>query len=209
MNIKTDVRAFLVNNDLPGLQDLLFQDRRVVPALNRLLYDDEELICWRAVSGLGMVAREAPDMLEKVISRLFWTLNDDSGSIGWFAPQALGEICANDPDLVEDFFPIVITNISHEIFGRGAVWAVGRVAPVRPDLVEDAGDILIARLTNPVLRGLACWSLGRMKWKAAEKNLEILTGDKTVSVIYGEDGFLHTRTVGELAAEALEAFRRR
>lgn len=206
MSMKSDVRRLLTDNDFEGLSDLLDRDRRVVPALNRLLFDDDELICWRAVTGLGLVARKDPDLLEKVISRLFWTMNDDSGSVGWFTPQALGEICVNDPDLVEDFFPIIITNIGHKVFRQGAIWAVGRVAPFRPDLVEEAGDLLVSFLIDPDpnLRGLACWSLGRMNWIEAKRGLGLLVDDRETSTIY-EDGHLRTRTVGEVARTALES----
>ena len=164
MSLKDRVRTIIAT---PGGRDalieLLLLDRKVVTMLNRLLFDPDELIRWRAVTGLGWVAAEDPYLLEKVISRLFYTMNDDSGSIGWTAPQALGEICYHDPDLVEDYFPIVITAIDHEIFRPGAIWAVGRIAEKLPYLVEDTGPALMARLEDDTaeVRGLATWALGR------------------------------------------------
>ena len=81
-----------MNYDKTGLLSLLDKKQGVIARLNRLLFDSDELIQWRAAEALGWVAREDPFVLEKIIGRLMYTLNDDSGSIGWFTPQALGEI---------------------------------------------------------------------------------------------------------------------
>lgn len=210
MSLKTRVRRLLTESDRQGLIELLLEDRRVVPALNRLLFDEDELIRWRAVTALGWVAAEDPFLLEKIISRLFYTMNDDSGSIGWTAPQALGEICAIDPDLVEDYFGIVITAMDKRVFRTGAVWAVGRVAPVRPDLVEETGPILARYLTDPdpKVRGLACWALERVGWTPARKELKRLVSDQGRLLVY-EDDRLVERTVGRMASAALSSLSRR
>ncbi|MBW2060463.1 MAG: HEAT repeat domain-containing protein [Deltaproteobacteria bacterium] len=206
MSLKSEVYKLLAKNDREGFLTLLARDRRVVGAVNRLLFDTEELMRWRAVTAMGWVAREDPFLLEKVIARLIWTINDDSGSIGWSAPEALGEICVNDPDLVEDFFPIVISKIEKEVFRRGSLWAIARVTPVRPDLVEEAGDLVLDCLNDPDsgARGLACWCLGRMTWVEAEDDLKGLVEDQGRFLLY-EGKRLETRIVGDLAQAALEA----
>jgi len=209
MTRKSLVRRFLIDNDKQGLLTLVFEDRGVVSVLNRLIFDEDELVRWRAVSALGWVAREAPHLLEKIIARLIYTMNDDSGSIGWTAPQALGEICANDPDLVEDFFPIVISSIKVPAFKRGVIWAIGRVGPVRPDLVEGTGPMLIRFLTAPEaeIRGEACRTLGRLGWGPAGPDLGRLVSDSARFNVY-EDERLVTKTVGRAAQEALALLNR-
>jgi len=201
---KSLVRRFLVDNDKQGLLNLVLEDRGVISALNRLIFDEDELVRWRAVEALGWVAQDAPHLLEKIIGRLIYTMNDDSGSIGWTAPQALGEICANDPDLVEDFFPIVISAIKVPAFQRGVIWAIGRVGPVRPDLVEGTGPMLIRFLTAPEaeIRGEACRSLGRLGWGPAGPGLRRLVSDSSLFNVY-ENERLARKTVGQAAQEAL------
>ncbi|MBW1708524.1 MAG: HEAT repeat domain-containing protein [Deltaproteobacteria bacterium] len=208
MSLKSDVRKLLADNNEEALLALLDQDRRGVGALNRFLFDTDELIRWRAITALGWVAREDPFLLEKVISRLMWTINDDSGSIGWSTPEALGEICANDSDLVEDFFPIIISKLEEKIFRQGVLWAMGRVAPDRPDLVDEAGDLIPAYLNDPDagVRGAACWCLGRIPWVEAEDELERLTIDQA-SFSWYEKGQLVNKTVGQMAQAALKARR--
>ena len=204
MNLKKKVARLLAENDREGLMSLLEEDRRVISRLNRLIFDDDTLIRWRAVRALGWIAAEDPYLLEKIIGRLIYTLNDDSGSIGWMAPQALGEICANDPDLVEDFFPIVISSAHLDVFRPGAIWAVGRVAPIRPDLVEDTGPMLEGCLKDPSaeVRGLACWALANLDYRPSAEAIRYLVKDPSALTFF-EDGVLMERTVGEMAESAL------
>lgn len=205
MSIKAEVRKLLVENNREKLVELLLDDRRVVTALNRLLFDSDELIRWRAVTGLGWVAEEDPFLLEKVISRLFYTMNDDSGSIGWMAPQALGEICANDADLVEDFFPIIISSMEVEWFRAGALWAVARIAPLRPDLVEDAGPAVVGYMKdpNPLVRAQAALAAGQLNHSPAVSEIKRLCADETSIRVY-EAGNMVETTVGKMAESALK-----
>lgn len=208
MTLKDSLRLLLQDNDRDRLIALVMADRRAVTALNRLIFDEDELIRWRAVTALGWVAREDPFLLEKVIGRLIYTMNDDSGSIGWMAPQALGEICANDPDLVEDFFPLVISAAKESVFRPGSAWAIGRVAPIRPDLVEGTGPHLIDLLKDPdpLVRGTACWALGQMGWTAACEDIERLIRDDR-EFNWFENGVLVRKTVGWMAQAALGQLR--
>ena len=204
MSIKKRVRDLLDNSDYAALRALAVEDRRAVPALNRLLFDADELTRWRAVRGMGEIAQEDPYLLDKVISRLFYTMNDDSGSIGWMAPQALGAIFVGDPDLVEDFFPIIVSSIENAVFRAGAVWAVGLVAGYRPYLVEEARDSMMACLSDPSpeVRGFAAWGLGRMKYEPARQHLSRLLNDQAELIFY-EDDRLQSKTVAQLARAAL------
>jgi hypothetical protein len=206
MSLKPEVRTLLANYDRAELLSLLDQKQGVIARLNRLLFDSDELIQWRAAEALGWVAREDPFALEKIIGRLLYTLNDDSGSIGWFAPQALGEIGVNDPELVEDFFPVIIANISRKVFRPGCLWAIGRMARVRPDLVEEAGDLVKMCLTDPDprVRGLACWCFMPMDHAPAKETLQGLLKDKAQFPFY-ENGELGMKVVGGMALTALNA----
>jgi HEAT repeat protein len=205
MATKDRVKNIILERDRQALVDMALDDRRTVTALNRLIFHQDPLVRWRAVEALGWIAAEDPFILEPVISRLFYTMNDDSGSIGWFAPQALGEICANDPDLVADYFGIIVTSLKLEVFRAGAAWAVGRVAAVRPDLTAGAGSAVLACLDDPdaQVRGFAAWALGRLRFAPAAPALDRRRSDPGELRFY-EDGELTVRTVGQLAAAALE-----
>lgn len=205
MNLKKIVRRLLEAYDRQGLIDLALEDRRVIPALNRLIFDEDLTLRWRAVEAMGWVAAEEPFLLEKIIARIIYTMNDDSGSIGWTAPYVLGEICACDPDLVEDFFPIVIDGIKNEVFRAGSAWAIGRVALVRPDLVEETGPALghFLKDADPEVRGYCAWALGRLGRPGAIARLEIMTGDEETLPYYA-GGDVHTVTVGQLAQKAID-----
>ena len=202
--LKRKVKTLLEEGNWAELLELLEEDRKVVPSLNRLLFHDDPLIRWRAVEGLGRVAARDPYALENIIGRLIYTMNDDSGQIGWMSPQALGEIAANDPDLVEDFFPIVISSIGVPDFSAGVCWAIGRVAEVRPDMAEGAGFVLtrFSSHPNPEMRGLACRALGKIKYGQAIDELRHRTNDTAELTVY-EGGRLVVKTVGEMAVEAL------
>jgi len=204
VSFKSEVRALLLQADWDGLKERMVEDRRLVSALNRLLYDAEALVRWRAVTGLGLVTREDPFLVELVVGRLLYTLNDDSGSIGWFAPQALGEICANEPDLVEDTFRVVLSSVKLEAFREGVLWAAARVAEVRPDLVEGAAPLIARCLLDrsPAARGLACRVLGRLPWVDVGETLTRLRNDTSPFELY-ENGELVSWTVGRAADEAM------
>jgi HEAT repeat protein len=206
MTLKNKVRKLLDDYDREGVVALALDDRRVVPALNRLIFDMDELTRWRAAEAMGWLAEAEPFLLDKIIARLIYTMNDDSGSIGWMAPQALGEICVGDPDLVEDFFPIVKSSIELDVFRPGAVRAVGRVAPVRPDMVDDMGPVLIDCLDDPEpeVRGLAAWALGRIGWLEAGGELRRAIRDQATFSFYW-NGRLERKTVGRMAESALAA----
>ena len=208
MSLKSDVRKLLLENNQEKFLAFLSRERRVVGALNRLLFDTEELVRWRAITALGWVAREDPFLLEKVVGRLMWTINDDSGSIGWSTPEALGEICANEPDLVEDFFPVVISKIKKRVFRRGVLWAAGRVALVRPDLVEGIDDLILICLKDPDagVRGAACWCLGRMPWVKAGDEFARLREDQGRFSWYEHEKMV-SKTVSHMARAAQDARR--
>jgi len=205
--MKNQVRRLLERSDRPALIELTLRDRRAVTALNRLLFDDDPLMRWRAVAALGWVAAEDPYLLEKIISRLFYTMNDDSGSIGWMAPQALGEICASAPDLVEDFFGIIVSSLENEVFRAGALWAIGRVASVRPDLVEEIGPTVAEHLGDPapLVRGLACRALAGIGWAEAAGLVRRLLTDPGELTVYENDRMV-VKTVGEMAGAAMKTW---
>jgi len=130
---KKIVRDLLERHDREGL--VRWADGRkkgITTLLALLLYQTDELMRWRCIEGLGLLAANlAPqgvEPLRDIIRRLLWTMNDESGNVGWFAPEAIGEIMASVPRLAREFTDLLPNFLVEEPFERGTHWAMVRVA---------------------------------------------------------------------------------
>jgi HEAT repeat protein len=172
---------------------------------------------WHAVSALGLVmamlAKEDMEAARNIMRRLMWSLNDESGSIGWGVPEAMAEIMANHDGLAEEYVHILVAYMRKDgsylelpPLQRGLMWGVGRLAGARPDLLEkwEAPAYLLPYLDSedPEVRGLAARALGILRVEGAKGKLAFLKNDSSGVLLY-DKGRLETRTVGELAGEAL------
>ena len=153
------LRDLLEKRDREGL--VAWADGRkkgITALLALLLYETDELIRWRCIEGLGLLAGDqAPRGLEQIrdiIRRLLWTMNDESGNVGWFAPEAIGEILANVPRLAREFAGLLPNFLVEEPFERGTHWAMVRVAAVMGDspavqkMLEESAEILVQSLSD-------------------------------------------------------------
>lgn len=156
---KKILRDLLEQRDRDGL--VRWADGRkkgITALLALLLYETDELIRWRCIEGLGLLAKDlAPRGLEQmrdIIRRLLWTMNDESGNVGWFAPEAIGEILANVPRLAREFAGLLPNFLVEEPFERGTHWAMVRVAeswgdnPSGQKMLEAGADILVQSLED-------------------------------------------------------------
>jgi hypothetical protein len=156
---KQILRGFLENRDREGL--VRWADGRkkgITSLLALLLYETDELIRWRCIEGLGLLARDlAPRGLEQlrdIVRRLLWTMNDESGNVGWFAPEAIGEILANVPRLARESARLLPNFLAEEPFERGTHWAMVRVAqmnsagPAGLKFIEEGAEILLESLED-------------------------------------------------------------
>lgn len=179
------------------------------------MYDDDRLICRRAVEALGIAAGlEAKRSLENVrrlIRRLLWTMNDESGSICWYAPEAIGEVLINVPSLIDEYGPLLPAFLQEEPFERGTHWAVARVASLRPDIYEDDVNRLVRSLDNPDpdIRGYTLMALKQIDAKSVAQKAELLKADTAKVSIYDFDtGTIKKVSVASLAEELLGVLRR-
>jgi hypothetical protein len=112
---------------------------RVVRFLTGRLYSADAEEKWRAVRGLGALARE-PGVLDDrrlldLLQRFLWALNDESGAVPYGVPEAIGEILAARPEHRASILPILCGMlVEEETFQTGAVergiyWALGRIGP--------------------------------------------------------------------------------
>ena len=122
--------------------------------LQRVLYDPEPLLRWRAAEALGRVAavraREDVGAVRDLCRRTLWLMSDESGGVLWLGPQVLGATLAGVPALCGELLPVLASFLEKEPFRAGTRWALWRVALARPLAVADtAADALAASLADP------------------------------------------------------------
>lgn len=186
-------------------------NKRVLSELIALTLDANDVIGWRAVKALGLasavVAARDAEFVRGILRRLMWSLNDESGSIGWRAPQAMGAILAATPHAFAEFAPIIASTLDVEEthFYPGVLWAIGIIAEHHAARVQFALPQIRALLrdASPQTRGMAAFCIGRMRDTTSRDALaQLVTDDAPVQVFENDE--LVTRTVGELARQALE-----
>lgn len=192
--------------------------RQVINPLFGLLYHGDALVRWRAVSAMGAVtAQLAGDHMESarvIMRRLMWNLNDESGGIGWGAPEAMGEIMARSKPLAREYNHILCAYLNpegnfleHQGLQSGVLWGVGRLAQVHPELAADTIPFLLPFLaaSTAFLRGLAAWAAGWLRQPDFNQPLYALCNDPASIELYLPEGRLVTRTIAQLATEALSS----
>ncbi len=185
------------------------EDRRVLAALQRLLYSPDELFRWRAVELLGRTAAHIADQKPRAVTDLLRRLLSsaaDSAATSWGFLEAAGEIISVRPDLFSDFIPPLFSFLKDPTSRMGALWAIGTIGRRDPKILRGLPFFGLFDLLNspePTVRGYAAWALGQMRAKEALASLKGLKQDQAPVRIYA-DGVLKEETVGELASQAID-----
>jgi HEAT repeat protein len=179
-----------------------------------LLYHDDELVRWRAVSMLGHLAASEPEVVRPLVKRLLWFMSEESSTVGWGSAQGIAEIYRRNPDVAKDAIKVVIHYQDDEELSRpenrntymlaGSLWAIGNLADMEPGLTAEMGPALTGFLADPDpgIRATSAWALGRIKYKEASAGLEHLLDDCSPVELYA-DGELLDCTVKDVADDAL------
>jgi hypothetical protein len=202
--LREKIVARLQAADYAGLTALAGQESGVAAILMQFIYDPGDLMYWRALEGLGLVAGTQPQQVQKLINRLLYLLNEDSGSTGWGAAAALGEIGRGQISLVQEIIPMFVGFLEEPFSQEPMLWGVGRLAEAYPDLLHEVLPVIVPFLTNsrPQLRALAAWGLGKARYRPAASAIQALTGDEHLVELY-DHGHLRRTTVRQVAQEAL------
>ncbi|NOY52674.1 MAG: hypothetical protein GXP58_03530 [Deltaproteobacteria bacterium] len=213
-NDKAAAKKLLREGRYPEILSRLGEKRRTVRLLRSLLYEDERIIKWRAVTMFGRLARENPELIIPEVDRLIWSLNDEAGSIGRSAPETLGEIARNNARIARDGGKVVVHYIEDTETCRppnrnleilvGVLWAIGRIGERRPEEVEEVLTTVESFCKDPDanVRGHALWALGRTRVAGFIESIRNCMDDAGSVIIY-EDEWLRSCTVGQLAQDAL------
>lgn len=207
---KKTIRKLLEEKAYVDIAGIALQDKSVIRHIISLAYDKEDVITWRAIEAMGIVARALSgtrvDILRDTIRRLLWSMGEESGGIGWSAAEMLGEIIRSDPEQFSDIIPIVWSFREEDMFRAGIVWAMGRIAQVRPDLVDFIKDDICSMLSdkNPAVRGYAVCVFGILGADKVLDDLRKLLGDRA-SLSFYENGELTERTVAAIVEGILNS----
>jgi hypothetical protein len=200
---KERVVALLEERRLEELADMLAMRKGALRFLNRLLFERDTLLRWRAVEAMGALADrlagEDPEAVRVILRTLLWTINEESGGIGWSAPECIGEIVYRRPAMFGEFAPVIIAQAEEEMLRRGVLWAAGRIAQSGPDLVREAAGDLAAYLEDPdpVVRGYAVRFLHMIGERPDARHRHLLEDSAKVPLY--EEGRLYETRVADLA----------
>ena len=146
MSVRNTIRQSLVNGDLNFIENMAQGGGNVYRTLSSLLYDDDILVRWRAIDGMGKASRIiAGTDIEKVrrqVRRILWLMNDESGGLCWNGPEAIAEIVFNVPSLIEEYGKILISFLAEEPFQAGTRRGIARIGQMEPGLFAESAKYL-------------------------------------------------------------------
>ncbi len=197
---------------LPSIGD---SPKRVVNALLPLLYNQDDIIKWRAVTHIGLfveaLAKQDLESARNVVRRLMWNLNDESGGIGWGSPEAMGEILARHEALAGEYARILLSYadpngnyLELPRLQQGLLWGIARLSEARPHLVKGSKNHFFHYLesNDPAVRGHAARIVGLIGTVKDRRHLLPLVKDASSYGTYMDHRCLK-RLVGETAREAI------
>jgi hypothetical protein len=143
----------LLDGDWDKLLSWAGKTRSALRTLFSLSYSEDNLISWRAIEGIGLVAKQIGkndlDRVKDFLRRLFWLMNDESGGLGRRAPEIIGEILFGLPALIEEFGVLLFHFTNEEPFEQGSYFALARISAKAPELIEKNRDVLLSALDDP------------------------------------------------------------
>ncbi|HEX9860479.1 MAG TPA: HEAT repeat domain-containing protein [Nitrospirota bacterium] len=214
-SLRDDLIGHLLARDYGSALKLLQGGRRPVRTLMGLLFHEEPIVRWRAVTMYGHFALAEPDVVKTQLFRILYTLSEESSIVGWASAQAIGEIARVAPELArEDIRPVIHFMDDDEVSLpanrntvqlAGSIWAIGNIAETLPEMAFEMGPVLTRFIDDPdpEVRGLSIWAICRISYKKAAEKLQKMLDDSAVIEIYSYDE-LNTVSVGQLARKALD-----
>ncbi len=217
MATRNEVIECLKEKDFPRLLAIAEGTRGIFRTLISLTYDKEDVVNWRAIEAIGLIAGERakadpagerakadPAGVRGLVQRILWMMREESGNNPWSAPEMLGEIVRNSPDEFCDIAPIIVSFHDEEILRRGVLRAIARISEIRPDLVESVSPIVgdYLRHDDAFTRFYALLIMSRLRLTRLLPYGEALMGDKSEVKIY-EDRDFKAVSLAKIAEETV------
>ena len=153
MSLREELRAAVRSGRRETIEVLVAANPRAIRLLLGMTYDLEpavrELACW----GVGLAGRLFPELAERVIRRLIWSMNDESGAFGDNAPGVLQAIARENPDLLLPVVPDLVRLSEDETLHDGLADVLCVVVHSRPGRL---GGALTETLNRRIARGECC-----------------------------------------------------
>jgi hypothetical protein len=174
-------------------------------------YDKSDIVCWRAIEAMGIVAGEVaksnPEVVRNLAQRLLWMMRDESGNNPWSAPEMLGEIVRSSPDAFADIAPVIASFHDELMLRRGVLRAIFRIGEVRPDLIDISGEFVMPYLNDedPVVRTYSLLIAGAYKLAETLPAISALKGDSVAVTLYS-NGVFHPRAWAVLQERFMKVY---
>jgi hypothetical protein len=205
---KTIVKQLADAQDVDGLLDLCFDDKRTLRFMQRLLYEPDPVKRYKTAWLIGQVcarlSTREPAPVADMLHRLFEACSD-SASMPWGMVEAIGAIISARTDIYGAFTRHLLNFMDDQGTQEAALWGLSEIAASRPDLIRNTpfyATFHFLEHHNPVVRGLMARLLGRIKAKEAMFQIMGLQKDEAEIILY-EQGDPVKMTVAALVKEAV------
>lgn len=205
---KNHIERLVKEYALDEITDIASQDNKIIRYLQRLIYSADNLTRMRATEALGCAASAVADHDPKIITRLLKNLFisvSDTAASSWGAIDAIGEIISHKIKNYASYAPQLYQFIPDRELLPEVVRALARITKANPDPFMKIKFSLMPLLKdeNPEVRACCIMILENLKAQDSKNDIRLLTDDSAEVSLY-ENGSYVKKSVGELAASALE-----
>lgn len=207
---KKMVEKMVKDYHIEPILDAVWEDKKIIRYLQRLLYSGDDLFRRRAAETLGkacaIVGESDPGVTSKLLQGLFYSITDTAA----FAPgafEAIGEIISQRADLYAGYVAQLYQFLADETRKVQALQAISRIAKASPAALRKHTFYFFQFLEDPdpIICGYTALLMGNLGAFEAKGDLEKLMQETHEIEIY-EDGEFIRKTVGQIASEALSKF---
>ena len=208
---KKTVEKLVKDYHVEPILDAVWEDKKIIRYLQRLLYSGDDLFRRRAAEILGkacaIVGESDPGTAAKLLQGLFYSITDTAA----FAPgafEAIGEIISQRVDLYAGYVAQLYQFLADETRKVQAIQAISRIAQASPAVLRKHTFYFFPFLEDPdpMIRGYTALLMGNLGAFEAKEDLEKLVDESHAIKIYA-DGKFSQKTLGEIATEALKSFK--
>ncbi len=206
---KVEVESWVRARDFDNIRACALESEEVLRYIQRLLYTPEPEARGRAAEALGLacavVSNYKPHVVNRILQNLIYSISDTASS-SWGAFEAISEIISQRFDLYSSYVAYLYPFLKDESKREEGFKAISRIVKENPRHFRKLTLHFIPFLkdANPGIRAAAVRMMGFLGAFEAKRDIEELKSDQT-NVTFFEEGALKTKSISELAKEALLA----